>query len=59
VVEIDRLEWAREEGYEVRLLELPRIGSLYPKRELLLGAVAGSEIAQNICRLDKERKVME
>jgi hypothetical protein len=51
VVEMDRLEWAREHGYEVQLVELPRIGQLYPKRELLLGAPKGSHSAERIKQL--------
>ena len=48
IVEADRLEWARERGYCVRMLELPRIGPHYPKRELLLGAKEGSPAARRI-----------
>lgn len=48
VVEADRLEWAQEHGYEVRMVELPRIGPFYPKRELLLGAPKGSYSAERI-----------
>lgn len=43
IVELDRLEWAKERGYVVRLMELPRIGPLYSKREVLLGAPLGSK----------------
>jgi SAM-dependent methyltransferase len=48
IVERDRLQWAFERGYYVRLVELPRIGPLYMKRELLLGAPSGSSAAQRI-----------
>jgi SAM-dependent methyltransferase len=48
IVELDRLQWAQEHGYYVRMLELPRIGPLYSKRELLLGAKEGSEAASRI-----------
>ena len=51
IVEADRLEWAQEHGYEVRMVELPRIGPLYPKRELLLGAPKGSHSAERIKEL--------
>ena len=51
VVELDRLERAREAGYAVRLLELPRLGATYPKRELLLGAPRGSRAAEAIAAL--------
>ena len=51
IVEADRLEWARERGYYVRMLELPRIGPHYPKRELLLGAKEGSAAARRIHHL--------
>jgi len=52
VVELDRLQWAKERGYMVRLMELPRIGPLYSKRELLLGAPSQSETADRISMLD-------
>ena len=51
IIEIDRLQWAKEHGYYIRLLELPRIGPLYPKRELLLGAKEGSTAAIRISQL--------
>ena len=51
IVEMDRLQWAKERGYHVRLVELPRIGPLYPKRELLLGAKIGSIAATKIAQL--------
>ena len=51
VIEIDRLQWAKEHGYYIRLLEMPRIGPLYPKRELLLGAKEGSRAALALSRL--------
>lgn len=50
-IEIDRLQWAKENGYYVRLLEMPRIGPLYPKRELLLGAKEGSRAALKLSQL--------
>lgn len=52
IVETDRLLWAKEMGYDVRLVELPRIGSRYPKRELLLGAKRNSAAACKISRLE-------
>ena len=51
IVEMDRLQWAKERGYHVRLVELPRIGPFYPKRELLLGAKIGSIAATKIAQL--------
>ena len=51
IIEIDRLQWAKENGYCVRLLEMPRIGPLYPKRELLLGAKEGSFAASKLSQL--------
>ena len=51
IIETDRLQWAEEKGYCIRLLEMPRIGPLYPKRELLLGAKRGSSAAMRIAQL--------
>ena len=51
IVEEDRLRWASERGYFVRMVELPRIGPFYAKRELLLGAVQGSPAARRISEL--------
>lgn len=51
IVETDRLQWAQELGYYVRILELPRIGAFYSKRELLLGAVRDSPAAHRIAEL--------
>jgi SAM-dependent methyltransferase len=51
IIEIDRLQWAKENGYCIRLLEMPRIGPLYPKRELLLGAKEGSFAASKLSQL--------
>lgn len=51
IVEMDRLQWASERHYCVGMVELPRIGPLYPKRELLLGAQRGSIAASRISRL--------
>jgi SAM-dependent methyltransferase len=51
IIEIDRLQWAKENGYYIRLLDIPRIGPLYPKRELLLGAKEGSIAALRISQL--------
>mmetsp|Transcript_35235 Transcript_35235/g.63411 ORF Transcript_35235/g.63411 Transcript_35235/m.63411 type:complete len:565 (-) Transcript_35235:214-1908(-) len=48
IVELDRLQWAKEQGYVVRMVELPRIGPLYNKRELLLGAKKGTEVATRL-----------
>jgi hypothetical protein len=48
VVEGDRLAWAVQHDYAVRLLELPRIGPLYPKRELLVGAPRDSGAASRM-----------
>jgi len=52
VVECDRLEFAREMGYYVRILSLPRIGPKYPKREILFGAKVGSRAARSIGLLE-------
>ncbi len=54
IIEMDRLQWAKEHGYCIRLLEMPRIGPLYPKRELLLGAKEGSSAAILLSRLPTE-----
>jgi len=51
IVEADRLEWSIEQGYYVRMVELPSIGTTYPKRELLLGAREGTAAAGRIARL--------
>ena len=51
IVEMDRLKWAKEQGYYVRMMELPRIGQLYPKREILLGAKKESNAAARISQL--------
>ena len=51
IVETDRLQWAKEMGYDVRMVELPRIGPHYPKRELLLGAKRGTAAASRILSL--------
>lgn len=51
LIEIDRLQYAHEQGYEVRLLELPRIGPLYTKRELLIGALRNTPAAEKIAAL--------
>ena len=51
IIETDRLQWAEENGYCIRLLEMPRIGPLYPKRELLLGAKEGSREASILRQL--------
>ena len=51
IIEIDRLQWAKENGYYIRLLEMPRIGPLYPKRELLLGAREESHAALKLSQL--------
>jgi Methyltransferase domain len=51
IIEIDRLQWAFEHGYYVRILELPRLGPLYSKREVLLGAIQGSPAAIRISKL--------
>jgi SAM-dependent methyltransferase len=54
IIEIDRLQWAKENGYYIRLLEIPRIGLFYPKRELLLGAKKGSTAAIRMSQLPTE-----
>ena len=54
IIELDRLQWAKQNGYTVRMLEMPRIGPLYPKRELLLGAKEGSRAAMLLSRLPTE-----
>ena len=51
MIEIDRLQYAYEQGYEVRLLELPRIGPLYTKRELLIGAVRNTPAAERLTNM--------
>ncbi|CAB9516436.1 S-transferase C-terminal domain-containing protein [Seminavis robusta] len=51
IVEMDRLRWAEEHGYEIGMVELPRIGPLYPKRELLLGAPKDSSAAVKLKKL--------
>jgi len=51
LVELDRLEWAKELDYDVRMVELPRIGPWYPKRELLLGAKKGTIAAYQLANL--------
>ena len=51
IVETDRLAYAKEHGYNVRMVEIPRMGPLYPKRELLLGAKAGTSAALRISQL--------
>ena len=51
VVETDRLAYAAEQGYVVRLLDLPSDDPRYPKRELLLGAPRGSAAAAAIANL--------
>ena len=51
VVETDRLAYAAERGYVVRLLDLPADDPRYPKRELLLGAPRGSPAAAAIANL--------
>ena len=51
IVETDRLQWAEERGYFVKMVEIPRLGGLYPKRELLLGAKSGTLTASRISQL--------
>jgi hypothetical protein len=51
IVETDRLAYAKEHGYSVRMVEIPRMGPLYPKRELLLGAKSGTHAASRISQL--------
>lgn len=51
LVETDRLMWADERNYTIRLLEIPRLGEFYPKRQILLGAKAGSGCADRILKL--------
>ena len=51
IVETDRLQWAEEPGYFVKMVEIPRLGGLYPKHELLLGAKTGTLTASRISRL--------
>lgn len=59
IVEMDRLQWAREYGYYTRMLELPRIGPVYCKRELLLGALRDSPAAHRIANLAVETRIIE
>ena len=52
IIEMDRLQYAVETGgYQVRLMELPRLGPHYAKRQLLLGAPAGSLAAERMMHL--------
>ncbi len=51
IVETDRLKWAEEQGYYTRMMELPKLGATYPKREILLGAMKGTLAAKRIARL--------
>lgn len=51
LVETDRLMWAEERNYTIRLLEIPRLGEFYPKRQILIGAKAGSGSAARILKL--------
>mmetsp|Transcript_41997 Transcript_41997/g.49064 ORF Transcript_41997/g.49064 Transcript_41997/m.49064 type:complete len:701 (-) Transcript_41997:397-2499(-) len=51
IVEMDRLQWAAEQGYDVRMVEIPRLGTFYPKRHLLLGAKSGSLSAFKLSQL--------
>jgi hypothetical protein len=51
LVEMDRLQYAYEQGYHVRLLELPRIGSLYTKREVLIGVLPNTTAADRLATL--------
>ena len=51
-VETDRLAYAEERyGFATRLVDLPTDDARYPKRELLLGAPAGTPAAEAIGRL--------
>jgi hypothetical protein len=50
IVETDRLKWVEEQGYFVGMMQLPRLGATYPKRELLLGARKGTSAANRISR---------
>jgi len=54
IIEYDRLQWAKQNGYAIRMLEMPRIGPLYPKREFLLGAKEGSRAAMLLSQLPTE-----
>ncbi|KAJ8606144.1 hypothetical protein CTAYLR_010729 [Chrysophaeum taylorii] len=51
LVETDRLLAAREADYYVRLLEMPGLGSNYPKPDLLVGAPRGSRGAATLADL--------
>ena len=51
LVEYDRLAYAEERGYFTRLLDIPTDDPRYPKRELLLGAPAGSPAALALAAL--------
>ena len=51
IVETDRLKWAEERGYDVKMMEIPRLGRSYPKRELLVGAKRGTLAASRISQL--------
>lgn len=50
IVDLDRLKWAEERGYYVRIMNIPRLG-IYPKKELLLGARRGSKAAERLSLL--------
>mmetsp|Transcript_27266 Transcript_27266/g.41027 ORF Transcript_27266/g.41027 Transcript_27266/m.41027 type:complete len:430 (-) Transcript_27266:124-1413(-) len=54
IVETDRLTFAEEQGYSVRMMELPGLGAHYPKRELLLGAKRGTLQAHRISSLSSQ-----
>jgi len=51
IVETDRLVWAEEHGYIIRMMQIPQLGNSYPKKELLLGAKKGTLAAEEISRL--------
>ena len=51
IVDMDRLKWAEEQGYYIRMVEIPRLGQYYPKKQLLLGARKGTSIAAKLAAL--------
>jgi len=51
IIETDRLKWAEEQGYTVKMMSIPRLGPNYPKREILIGAKSGSVASTKILQL--------
>lgn len=57
IVEMDRLKWAEERGYHVQMMEIPRLGKSYAKRELLIGAKKGTLAASRISKLSSSTQL--